>query len=407
MFRKAAIDAQRMQFNGGTVEAQSFGAGLFTYFMAALIAVVAFYVFTADYSRTITVQGLIRPRAGLASVAPTRAGIISEIHVDAGDRVRKGAKIFTINPREGGLDTMYRDEPIADSLGIQAHLIRNQKQSAELGHQAEVAALELQKSKLQSEVDYSAGRLRIQRELHEASLADFERAKKIHASGFLSEREFGERKQRMLASKLELSKAEESLDATRAAVADLSIQIDRLRSQFMRESATLDASVQQVEQTILQIKGEGAYTLRAPISGTVTSLNVHQGERAEAQQEIAQIVPNGSSYEAQLYVLSDSIGFVRPGQKVRIGLDSFPFQKFGTISGQVREVSQSGAVASISGQQAGPYFIVNVDLDRQAKRAYGEDIKLLPGMTLKAWVIAEEQSFFDWLFSPLYAIQNR
>lgn len=407
MFRKAAIDAQRMRFNGETVDAQGFGAGLFAYFMAALVAFAALYLFTADYNRTITVQGLIRPKGGVASIAPTRSGIVSTIHANAGDLVKEGEKIFTINPREGGLETIYREEPIVNSLGIQARLIRDQKSSAASGNKAELAALELQKNKLEAEVEFSTVRLKIESELHEVAGSDFERSRQLQVAGFMSAREFEERKRRMLSSKLELSTAQQNLDTSRAAVADIRIRIDRLRSQFIGESASLDASLEQIEQALLQIKGEGTYTLRAPISGRMTSMNVREGERAGAQQELAQVVKSGSEYEAQLFVLSNSIGFVRPGQSVRIGLDAFPFEKFGTIAGIVREVSQSGATTALAGEQTAPYFIVNVDLESQTKLAYGKQVKLLPGMTLKAWVIAERQSFLDWLFSPIYALKNR
>ena len=407
MFRKASVDAQSMRSNGVTVEAQGFASGPFTYFIAALVAVAIGYIVFANYSRTITVQGVIRPKGGLASVVPSRPGSVSKIHVQAGDFVEEGAKIFTINPREGGLDTTYREEPVIKSLDIQARLIRDRKGSAKLSNRADISALELQRRKIQSEMKHAEGRLKIQTQLNGVAKEDFERAQKLHSSGFVSTRELEERRGRLLTSELEFSVAQQNLDNSRADVAEINIQIDRLQSRFMEEAATIDSSIEQLEQAMLQIEGEGIYTLRAPMSGSVTAMNVREGERANIQQELAQIVRNDSEYEAQLYVLSNSIGFVKPGQSVRIGLDTFPFEKFGTISGTVREVSQSGASITLAGQETAPYFLVKVDLEKQTKLAYGENVRLLPGMTLKAWIIAEKQSFFEWLFSPIYAIRNR
>ena len=53
------------------------------------------------------------------------------------------------------------------------------------------------------------------------------------------------------------------------------------------------------------------------------------------------LLPDGASLLAELFVPSRAIGFVEPGQRVRLMVDAFPYQRFGTLGGRVETVSQA------------------------------------------------------------------
>ncbi|MFN3552843.1 MAG: hypothetical protein ACK4UL_07010 [Novosphingobium meiothermophilum] len=54
-----------------------------------------------------------------------------------------------------------------------------------------------------------------------------------------------------------------------------------------------------------------------------------------------------------------------------------------------------------------PSYRIRVRLGEQAVRAFGQSYPVQPGMTLKANIILERQSFLDWLLEPVNAIRNR
>lgn len=119
------------------------------------------------------------------------------------------------------------------------------------------------------------------------------------------------------------------------------------------------------------------------------------------------IVPEGSRLTAELVVPSAAIGFIKPGQDVRLALDAFPYQRFGTVKGTVRTVAKTAVNTSGPGGATLAVYPVTVDVLEPRISAYGRLEPLVPGMTLTARIIAERQSLLEWLFEPLFAVRRR
>jgi membrane fusion protein len=101
---------------------------------------------------------------------------------------------------------------------------------------------------------------------------------------------------------------------------------------------------------------------------------------------------------------------VNTGQNVRLMVDAFPFQQYGVIQGEIREIS---ATALRPGEMAAPIefkeavYRVNVTLSADAITAYGLSRPLQSGMTLKADIITDKRTFMSWLLDPLLAARAR
>jgi membrane fusion protein len=99
-----------------------------------------------------------------------------------------------------------------------------------------------------------------------------------------------------------------------------------------------------------------------------------------------------------------AIGFIRPGQPVRVLYDAFPYQNFGTYSGRTVKVSQTiltSTDVSVPVTLKEPVYRVTAELDRPDIDAYGQKIPLQSGMLLKADIILEKRSLLNWLLAPL------
>jgi membrane fusion protein len=122
------------------------------------------------------------------------------------------------------------------------------------------------------------------------------------------------------------------------------------------------------------------------------------------------IVPEGAEMVAVLYVPSRGIGFLQPGQEVRLRYDAFPFQRFGAANARVKSISQTvlrPEEVNAAVQLQEPAYTVVTILDDQQMAAYGKTYSLHPGMALTADIVAEERSFAAWLFEPLLALKGR
>jgi multidrug efflux pump subunit AcrA (membrane-fusion protein) len=148
----------------------------------------------------------------------------------------------------------------------------------------------------------------------------------------------------------------------------------------------------------------------ASTDGQVVAVNGRVGEAANPNAPLISISPTGSPMEAQILLPTRAAGFVSKGQAVRLMVDAYPFQQYGVIQGEVREVARS---ALRPGEMNTPIdfkeamYRVSVTLTGPGIRAYGVDKPLQPGMTLKADVITDKRTFMSWLLDPLLAARAR
>lgn len=210
---------------------------------------------------------------------------------------------------------------------------------------------------------------------------------------------------------------EESLGRARADVASLSAQaagvaarLAKLPHDLELTRAQLQAQAAGLTQQRAQLEGRRGYELRAPKAGRITALQASLGQAVDPTKPLMTLTPEGGGLRAELYVPSRAIGFVAPGQRVRLLYDAFPYQKFGPAWGEVREVSATvlapqEVTAAVPVQE--PVYRVTARLDAQTMRAFGAETPLQPGMALTADVILEERSFAEWLLEPLLALRAR
>ena len=150
--------------------------------------------------------------------------------------------------------------------------------------------------------------------------------------------------------------------------------------------------------------------LIAPLDGQVASVSARVGVEAIPNLPLITIVPQGAAMEAQILVPTRAAGFVSEGQSVRLMVDAFPFQQFGAMQGQVRQIDRS---STRPGEMAAPIefkesvYRVRVALTGPMMQAYGIDKPLQAGMTLKADVITDKRTFLSYLLDPLLAARAR
>ena len=108
-----------------------------------------------------------------------------------------------------------------------------------------------------------------------------------------------------------------------------------------------------LEQQIEQLKGELGdlrsqlteqqvrlryQEIKSPVDGMIFELQPTSiGYVAQPSVPVLKVVPF-SALEAQVAIPSNTIGFVRVGQKVDLSIDSFPATDFGVLNGSVKHI---------------------------------------------------------------------
>jgi HlyD family secretion protein len=157
----------------------------------------------------------------------------------------------------------------------------------------------------------------------------------------------------------------------------------------------------------------GLLELKSPSEGYVKDLATHTSGTVAAPGTILMtLVPKEERMIAEVWVGNQDIGFVRPGQEVKLKLAPFQFQKYGMIAGRVKQVSADATEApsnntrsdALTGRDRpmGPLaFRALVELDTQMLAVDGEKYPVSPGMQVAAEINLGTRTVMEYLLSPV------
>ena len=96
LFRKEVLDKQGQKLFGDVVLASPISHKAMTALLAVIIAGLITFAIAGEYSRKERITGYLTPDQGLIRLLPVQAGVIESIHVNIGETVEKGDKLFSI-----------------------------------------------------------------------------------------------------------------------------------------------------------------------------------------------------------------------------------------------------------------------------------------------------------------------
>ncbi len=405
LFRQEAVEFQQHDRQWGqVVVAQSLPAKLTVWLIAiAAIAAIAF-LFLGHYARKETVTGYLTPAAGTAKVFAPQAGTISAIYVEQGQRVEAGQQLLSIMTSHTASDGGDVDVVVLRSLARQTESLTGQIAAQERRTVSERERLAAQLQEVETELVQLASQVSIQQERIRLAERLVASGAALAARGLVSEIEQRRREEAVLAQRQSLSGLIQQLVARQGQHSETSFALEQLSTVMADRIQSLRGELSTAEQRIAEVNGRRAYTIRAPISGYVSSLQASLGQATDPQRLQLQIVPGDSALQAELFIPARAIGFVKVGQDVRILYDAFPYQHYGAYHGRIVRVSKTvltGSDIATPVTLREPAYRAVVALDRPDIDAYGQRIPLQPDMLLKADVILERRTLMDWILNPL------
>lgn len=162
--------------------------------------------------------------------------------------------------------------------------------------------------------------------------------------------------------------------------------------------------INQLKQELVKLtEKQRQQTLRAPVDGVIQQSSVHTlGGVVTSAQPLMVLVPESQQLELDVMILNKDIGFVLPGQAVEVKIDSFPYTRFGTLSGEVKHIS----LDAMEDQQQGLVFPARIRLDSDTLTVEGKPVRLSAGMSVSAEIKTGRRRVIDYLLSPLQQYQS-
>jgi membrane fusion protein len=409
LFRQEAIEFQQHHRQWGELALlQPLSIKIMTWFIAAVVAVLLAFLFLGHYARKETVVGYLTPVAGTSKVFIPQQGTITEIYVQEGQEIKKGQPLFAVETSQIAANGQDVNTTMLDTLESQRNLLTNQIAAEQERTKSEqerltalIGGLETEISQLQAQIELQNEQIRVSDNLVSSVTG-------LRTKGYISELEFRQRELAALEQKQKLNSLNQQLASRHNQLTETRYSLHQLPTVMAQKIQSLRSELSTTEQRIAEINGRRAYIIRAGAVGRVSTLQATVGQFADPRRLQLEIVPSDSVLQAELLVPTRAIGFVRPGQKVKMKYEAFPYQKFGTYTGQIIKVSHTIVTsADASGPIAlrEPVYRVTASLERTDIDAYGEKIPLQADMLLSADIILEQRSLVSWLLDPLLSVR--
>lgn len=412
LFRSEVLAARQTPFLGSVMTAPMISHHLMATFALAMIAAVVAFLYFGTYAREEHIAGVLIPQKGILRVFPPQSGVISEIKVQEGQVVQRGAALITLSGEtqssaagatQAGLVRMLKEQ--LETLETEATKKRDLLKQQKRGLANRIEALKGEENQLDQEISLQQSRV---------ALADksVTRQTQLLQKGFISEQGL----QLSQETSVEQAGRLRGLMRNRMAIIRDRIELEGLMGELPMKSfaevAAINRNKSQIAQEISQAEVRREIVIPAPQSGTVTAIQAERGGSATPANALLTIVPAQAELEAHLFAPSRAIGFLRAGQPVYLRYHAFPYQKFGHHVGTIDSISRTTLNASeIIGRATTasnePLYRITVRVPHKTMLVNGEAIPLQPGMQIDADVVLERRRLIEWMFEPVYSLTSK
>jgi membrane fusion protein len=374
-----------------------------------------FFVFF-ETTRKAPIEGMLVPTAGVIRIYSAQVGVIKEVRIKDGQFVREGDILFVVSSERSNADASSTEALISDLLVRRRDSFRTELQQAKVqaGHRR--AALQQRTQDLQAEIKRLESQTLMQKQRIALSEQAVARFTQLEATNYISAAQLQEREAELLDQRQRLLEIERIRSATQRDLASAQAEEQDIAVQALRDENTLRRNASTLEQDLTENEARRKVPVRARQSGTVTAIAANLGQTVGTATSLASILPEGHKLEAEMYVPSRAVGFIKPGMTALLRYQAFPYQKFGQHTARVREVATTSvrpeelptsAAALPGAAQSEPVYRVRLELDQQTVRAYGTAMPLRSGMLVDASVMLERRKLYEWVLEPLFSISGR
>ncbi len=413
LFRKEAVEHQKERLLGDVLLFQPLSFKILTGIVMAIALAIVIFLFFGTYARKETVQGFLVPDKGIAKIYAPQAGTVSQVHVQQGQAVVAGQKLFTLvteRSLEGGDDV---DSLLLQELNHSQQDLQNRIQGQGEVNESDSLRLQNQITALESQLKQTSEGLKLQIERVKISETRVGKLKTLSKSGYLSEMDYQKVYEDHLTQQQQYQELIKAETNAKTELMTLRSELSQFPTHAKTRILELEKALSETKQRHLEVQGRKGAEVRAPIDGIVDALMAKPGQfqgQMQQMQPLLAIIPNHSTIQAQLWVPTRAMGFIKAGQTVRVRYAAFPYQRYGVHEGVIHSISQNilnpnELTTPLDIKE--PVYQVIVNLKKQHISAYGKKMPLQAGMMIDADIILEKQSLFRWILDPIYTVKGK
>lgn len=343
----------------------------------------------AEIDQVSRAMGQVIPAGRVQVIQSADGGVIGEILVREGDRVRRGQKLVVLDP--------VRIQAVVEESRAKVASYRTVKSRIE----AELFNRPLAfTDDVQAFPEFVANQRQLYSRRRTAQAEDIGTLRNMQA--------IARRELEMNMPLLEFGDVSRSeIMRLQRSVADIEGQIANRQNKYLQELQAEYSRTEEelvvAEQTLKQRQAAlDAAILFAPTDGVVKNVRFTTiGAVLRPGDEVLQIVPTGDKLIIEAKVSPVDIAYLRVGQNASVKFDAYDSSIYGSANGRVTYISPDTLTEQKpSGEQI--FYRVNVAADARSLRPrVGERIEIQPGMTATVEIKTGKNTVLGYLLKPI------
>jgi membrane fusion protein len=397
LFRREAVEHRQQKLYGEVLLHVPASRWPITLLVIMLFFALAAFLFLGSYARKETATGWLRPTGGLIRVEAPADGVVEVLHASDGQLLSAGAELVTLRPG-GQLDPSHSlSSRLLEDLALEREELERQRRATRTRFEQREARLKEEVLALESELTQYRRQLQTLDRRVELAQRQTQDQADLLKQGYVARRDADKLEDSLLTAQASRESVRQDMLERDTALRSRRHELAGIGNERDMALAELGAKRAALRQRSAEAAGRGRVVLTAPIAARVATLRVEPGAAVKAGALLVDLEPQQGRLQVEVFAPSRAIGFLKPGDEVRLRLDAYPHQTFGVALGRVQAVARSAVDASelpIRQALQGPVYRVLVSLDTLPPLA-GQAVELRAGMTLQADFLLEHRRIVD------------
>ena len=391
------------------------------YLVLAIMVFGTAWLILAKVDVVVSAQGKVIPSGEIKILKPLESGVVSKIFVKESDRVKKGDILIQIDPtvtdaslssKQDDLVVINSDIALLEALINESNLSKdelnklNSSQLSLYSSQKQILAstYEGNKAKLNSaKLDIKASESEVNRL---SLLLNKEEEAKVRLQKVLdliAKKEYEEVSKNIINLKeqrdIALYRLKESNKKLEEIIEENEKAIKTIKSSWIETSLNKEKEKRELSAQINAILfSNKTQQIKSPVDGFVGKLLIHtEGGVVSPNDNLISIVPSDAPLIIKANVLNKDIGFLKLGQEVAVKIDTFSFQKYGLLHGNIIEISKD----AIEDEKLGLIYEIKIKPKSLDIKVEGEIKQLEIGMSVIAEVKTGKRRVIELFIYPI------
>ncbi|MFY8093118.1 MAG: HlyD family secretion protein [Niveispirillum sp.] len=402
-FRREVAEARRFLTWGSETFFDPRPKRIFGKWMLTLALALILGLSAAPFSEVVTAPGEVVPVGGIGRVLSSVRGSVTDLRVQEGQAVKAGEVLAVVTIDLHGAKGISAASSRFQELRAQISQLEQRAARQRDIDLATVQRLEQERLTLPDRIEIARQAVEQQGQVVEILRVQMERTGMLRQAGNSTALQTEKAQTDLLKAEVDLRDRRNSLRTLALNLQQLDPEIREARARVDMNAALINQEIAELKEKLVDIDTDQAVSITAPYDGTVASISVNRGAPVAPDKPVLTMVVPNDPLEVDLFVRSDSIGAVEPGMPVSLRLDAFPAHLFGSVSGEVRVVSQALVPPSYLPEwmdRTNPAYRIRVRLT-ETFMVRGRVIDLKPGMTLNGEIVMSVRPLLLRLIDPM------